>query len=266
MNFTEYINESTLADATKKTHIKNLDILSDILDEPMKVIIKSLDKKYNTRQIFQYNKTISKYLDFKNRPKDRVVLLEYAKTIKDSMTLSQQKRTCEIKKEIENNDMKDKEQLFIALDNLYSEGDYIKFIINYLLLNFHTRNQDLDLTITNTKKEMNDETNYLLVRKSKVVFIRNNYKTKDLYGVKEYVITDKKFIYAVKQIGLGKILHTNNISREVRSHTIDKLSESQINKIIMFSLPVNDLEHISQSRGTSIPTLLESYNPNKICK
>tara|TARA_R110001632_G_scaffold181648_4_gene301743 strand:+ start:3175 stop:3975 length:801 start_codon:yes stop_codon:yes gene_type:complete len=266
MNFPTYITETKLAEATKKTHIKNFDILENIINEPVKVIIKSLDKNYNTRQIFQYNKTISKYLDFKNRPKDRVVLLDYAKKIKDSITTLQQKRTCTIKKDIENNDMKDKEQLMEALDNLYSEGAYLKFIINYLLLNFHTRNQDLDLTITNTNKEMNDETNYLLVRKNKVVFIRNNYKTKELYGVKEYVITDKKFIYAVKQLGLGKILHTNNISREVRSHTIDKLSESQINKIIMFSLPVNDLEHISQSRGTSINTLLESYNPNKICK
>ena len=259
MNFTKYITETTLADATKKTHIKNLDILSDLLDEPMKVMIKSLDKKYNTRQIFQYNKTISKYLEYKNRPKDRVVLLEYAKKIKDEMTLSQQKRTCTIKKDIEEGNMKTKDELFI-------EGAYLKFIINYLLLNFHTRNQDLDLTITNTKKEMNDETNYLLVRKSKVVFIRNNYKTKDLDGVKEYTITDKKFIYAVKQIGIGSLLKTKNIAREVRSLTIDKLSESQINKIMMFSLPVNDLEHISQSRGTSINTLLESYNPNKICK
>ena len=266
MNFTEYINETTLADATKKTHINNLDILSDILDEPIKVIIKSLDKKYTTRQIFQYNKTISKYLDFKKRPRDRAVLLDYAKTIKDSMTLSQQKRTCEIKTNIEEGNMKDKEQLFIALDNLYSEGVYLKFIINYLLLHYHTRNQDLNLTITNTNKNIDTETNYLLVRKSKVIYIRNNYKTHELYGEKIYTITDKKFIYSVKQLGIGSLLKTKNIAREVRSHTIDKLSESQINKIMMYSLPINDLSHISDSRGTSINTLLNSYNPNKSCE
>ena len=263
MNFTEYINETTLAEATKNTHIKNLDILEGIINEPIKVIIKTLDKKYNTKQIFQYNKTISKYLDFKKRPRDRAVLLDYAKTIKDSMTLSQQKRTCEIKTNIEEGNMKDKDELFIALDNLYSEGAYLKYIINYLLLNFHTRNQDLDLTITNTNRNMNDETNYLLVRKNKVVFIRNNYKTHELYGVKEYTITDKKFIYAVKQLGLGSLLKTKNIAREVRSLTIDKLSESQINKIMMYSLPINNLQHISDSRGTSINTLLNSYDPNK---
>jgi hypothetical protein len=110
---------------------------------------------------------------------------------------------------------------------------------------------------------MNDETNYLLARKNKIIYIRNKYKTIDLYGKKIYTILNKKFIYAVKQVGIGSLLKTKNIAREIRSHTIDKLSESEINKIMMYSLPVNDLEYISASRGTSIPTLMNSYNPNR---
>ena len=217
----------------KKTHLKNMDTLESVVSKSINKIIKHLETNFTTKQIFQLNKTLSKYLDFMDRDKDRKKLLEYALKVKEKMSESQQERTCAIKTRIEDGTLKTVDELKTALDKLYDDREYKKYIINYLLINFHTRNQDLDLIITKTKRNMDDNKNYLLVRKSKIEFIRNNYKTKDLYGTKEYTITDKKFIDAVTQLGEIKLLHTNNVSREVSNNTIDKLTESEMNKIMM---------------------------------
>ena len=262
--FKSYISSLKLAEPTKVVHLRNTDLLEPILDKSPKKMINYLNKNVSLAQRFQLNKTISKYLEFVNRMEDREIMLVYAREVKDELTKKQQEKTCEIKDMIEDKTMKTKAELFVALNELYKNVEYRAYIINYLLLNFSVRNMDLDLILTKTKKGMSPDKNYLLIRKSKIVFIRNNYKTVKLYGTKEYVITDKKFINSVYNILPDEtLLKTNNIGREVRKYTIDGLSESQLNKIMVYDLGVNELEHISQSRGTSLKVLTEAYNPCK---
>lgn len=263
-DFKTHITDSDLADPTKKVHLKNIETLGQHLDKPIKKIIKHLKTNVTINQQFQINKTLSKYLQFMKRDDDREVLLDYAKTISDKMTKQQQTKTCDIKKGIEEGTIKTREQLLEALDELYNDGEWKKYIINYLLFHFHTRNKDLNVTIVKRKMDTKDEnTNYLWLKKKAVDFIRKDYKTKDLYGNKTYTITDPKFIAAVKQYGETNLLNTNNLAREVKNNTIDKLTESQVNKIFIYSLPITELSHISQSRGTSLQTLVDRYNPNK---
>lgn len=263
-SFKQYLLETKLAKTTIAAHNRNLDTLGNILLSDIDIIIQYLKTTFTVNQIYQLNKTISKYLDFNDRTKDRVKLLEFATDIKTQVAKHQLDKTKNIKTKIEDGELKTIKQLYDALDVLYDTGQYKKYIVNYILLNYHTRNLDLDLTITFSRKYMNSVENYLLVRKTKVEFIRNNYKTVDLYGEKIYTNRDPRFVYACLHVGEMKLLHTSNIGREVKSMTIDNLSESEINKIAMYALPANKIEYMSKSRGTSVQVLLDSYNPNKI--
>ena len=260
MDFPQYIASLALAEPTKTVHLNNIKkITTDVLDLPMKQSVKYLEKNFSENQQFQLYKTLSKFYLFKNRMDDRDKLMEVTKALKEKMTAKQQVKTCKVKTDVEEGSMKNRDQLLEALNNLYTEQQYKKYIINYLLLYFNVRNQDVDVELITKKSDVKDG-NYLLIRKKQIVYIRNHYKTMYKYGQKTYTITDKKFVSAVNSFGETKLLHTNNIAREVRNNTIDKLSESQLTKITMLEMKAPELQAISDSRGTDVKTLLTSYS------
>ena len=53
------------------------------------------------------------------------------------------------------------------------------------MMHYGVRNKDLNLSIVKTKKEMTDGNNYLLLKKDKVVYIRDDYKTHKTYAQPE---------------------------------------------------------------------------------
>ena len=160
---------------------------------------------------------------------------------------------------------------------LYESERWTDFIINYLLIHFHTRNSDLNFELVPFKREIkeNPDLNYLWfsVRAKKATLYRRNYKTVGKYGMKQDVITDVKFLTAIKKVFACRkkgedcgvfIPNTQNVGYFVMKSTLDNLGENVYNKIIVdhFKNNLNMLKEISNSRGTSIDTLHSNYNIN----
>ena len=87
---------------------------------------------------------------------------------------------------------------------LYESERWTDFIINYLLIYFHTRNEDVNFELVPFKRDIkaNPDINYLWYSKraKKATLYRRNYKTANKYGIKIDTITDSKFLNAIKQI------------------------------------------------------------------
>ncbi len=86
------------------------------------------------------------------------------------------------------------------LSKYYKDKDYKNFVILYLLLNYNTRNKDLVARVVNNEADINQKENFLFIREKDVVYIRNDYKTNDTYGMKQDVIVAKKLFNAVKEV------------------------------------------------------------------
>jgi len=172
------------------------------------------------------------------------------------------------------------------MNYLYDKNEWTDFIINYLLINFQVRNQDLDFTIISRKKDATDsKKNYMWLQnsKSKVTFIRNVYKTSSIiapdgldhgYGQKINNITDKKFLIAIRRIlgcqssGLdcGTFIPTKSaIAYHLQKATYKQIGEGKYFKIIVnhFRNDIDKLKEISANRGTDLKTILNSYDIEK---
>ena len=119
------------------------------------------------------------------------------------------------------------------MESLYKEKDYDAFLVNYLLINFGVRNQDIDLIITIDKEDVRPNDNYLLVQKSTIKYIRYNYKTSETYGAKQNVIRSAKVMRACMELlgdepnplllarNNGKRIADNSLNNAVSSKTFD---------------------------------------------
>lgn len=157
-----------------------------------------------------------------------------------------------------------------------------KYIVSFLMFKLTCRNMDIALADVHAKpKENYDENrNHLIVDGSKVIFIRNKYKTIKKYGVKKNVINVKKFTDMIKKY-LGdsekKALFSQRNGGEITGSAIASylkkfivlgLNEGQIVKIVLKQADetgsYNMLRTISNNRGTSISVLLSEYDVSNI--
>ena len=162
---------------------------------------------------------------------------------------------------------------------LYDSERWTDYIINYLLIYFHTRNEDVNFELVPFKRDTkeNKDINYLWYSKraKKATLYRRNYKTAGKYGMKTNTITDPKFLNAIKQIfecrkkGIEGcdvfIPNKENVGYYVKKSTLDNLGEGLYNKIVLnhFRNNLDKLTEISKSRGTSLDTLYENYDIDK---
>ena len=144
---------------------------------------------------------------------------------------------------------------------------HASYIINYILLHFCVRNRDLNVTIDELKDEIPNEGNWLLIAADKVIFVRNDYKTHNTYGVLVFDITQKLFAKYVKQLykrGDTKLLKSKTFDKEIKGYTLKGLSETQICKTVVYHFLTNnrysEVLEISKRRGTSLEALLQNYN------
>jgi len=168
-------------------------------------------------------------------------------------------------------------------NNLYSEQKYRDFLINWLLINYNTRNLDLQLSIVPSKKEANDLTkNYLVLRPGgTMMYIRRMYKTVGTYGAKSQVFKNAKVMRAANAFveekggfengpihllstGQNKQIDDASIQKFIRKRTLNGISEGDINKIIVSMVDnIGDfkaLQKVSFNRGTSIENLITQYH------
>ncbi len=230
--------------------------------------IKSLENEKNENILSYINIciVIRKSLELDNE------LLKLFRTEKNKEMRSKQTETNEKIGDIIN-DIKI-EELYEYLENLYKTKLYNSYIINYLIINFSTRNKDLDLIITKTCKNENED-NFLIIRSKDVKFIRNNYKTSETYGKLENLIKDKKFIDSCKKLLGNKkeifLIATKNgdritkwIGEYIKERTYLKLGQSKIFKIILKTKSKSDLLNLRNKRGTNPTTMLEYYDVDRV--
>ena len=202
--------------------------------------------------------------------KDVVELSDYRETLKVALVSEIKKKNAALA-EI----LPEYSDLVEYTERLFDTGDHINYVINFLLLNYNVRNMDLDFKITTKLNEATDDKiNFMVILPSKIMYIRNRYKTAETYGPKTHKITDEKFTFAIKKIYqmMKKEDHSEyvnpiipnpgTISYRIQSATYKSLGEGAYAKICInhFRNDVEALQRISENRGTSLATLLTDYN------
>lgn len=155
---------------------------------------------------------------------------------------------------------------------LYEKGEWTDFIINYLLINYQVRNQDLVFDIVRFKRDTQDtDKNYMWLSNKKVVYSRNNYKTAGKYGKKVITITDPKFIVALKRIlshqkydeEKGVFIPTlSQVGYYIKKATFKQIGEGAYMKIVVNKFRDNwdKIQEISENRGTDTKTIRTNYD------
>ena len=158
------------------------------------------------------------------------------------------------------------------MNNLYDSSAWTDYIINYLLINYQVRNVDLLFDIVKLKRLANDKTkNYMWLGPYKATYIRNVYKTAGTYGKKVFIITDAKFLTALKRVIAHQkndeyqgefIPNENQLGYYIQKATYKAIGEGNYFKVIVnqYRNDLDKIKEISDHRGTKIQTILDSYD------
>ena len=242
-----------------------LDFISDMIDDG-KSVHSALNYLASIINIRRYHKLSTIDLDKR----------------REVMIIQKQNQKKQKNKELLEAGLPTKKELLKHLDDKYKNEQWRDYIILYLIINFHTRNKDLDVAfVDNITLSKNETLNTLVVKKTHVNYIRNNYKTSDSYGRKAYSIKNRKFREAVnnylEQIGdtndkyiylltdsKGNHVQEDSIQKIISRTTLNNLSTTLYNKVLTTAAVKNgdmdELKTISERRGTTIPVLLQSYD------
>lgn len=255
----DYIRLKTLLGT--KSHISNL---------PQKKIleaIKNTDKA--KRPLLNIAIVLFK---FKDKAHNRLI------TYRDELFKDMNKKQANKNETIIENANTTYDDLIDALDRA-KKDDYILF---YLLIKYNLRNLDLisRLVINTDELEDKDEENYILYEVDTATFYVNNYKTKDSYGAKKFVIDDEKFLKILHnkyEMGdeylfnnrTGKPYKQNELGKYIKSRfkvyiPLSNLSQSTIYKILQAKNEKNGdikaLMKMSKNRGHQLMTNLTTYS------
>jgi len=262
----EYIEkQDKISDQTKKTYIQTAKTLPFNITTSQPTIIKKLKELYNNPN------TLSLYLNMIILVR-RHLNLEHEKLIK----LRNDLRTEIIKLRKENmTSTKSELPTYNEINEKLNELVGIRYILNYLLITYGLRNKDINLLYVNKLPSNKEDENYLVQTKNSIKLDINDYKTDSTFGNKSITITDKKFKEELNKLNLkdnsyilpkrdGSKLKVNSFNDKVLSLTIDGLGETKIFKILVKHLldkkNFNKLEDLVNSRGTSLSTIMKSYN------
>ena len=164
-------------------------------------------------------------------------------------------------------------------DQFYNEN-WRGYIINFLLINYNTRNADLDVEFVNTihKTKADKKRNYIVIRKHDFVYIRNNYKTFAKYKQKRHIFKSIPFARAVRGLTAalpqgspvhlldknGLPINNNSIANYIKKFTYKNLTEGDYNKVAVSAITdiadLRELEKLGERRGTDLKSLIQYYN------
>jgi hypothetical protein len=195
--------------------------------------------------------TLSKYRHYKGKTTETI--REFLRQANADARLLQQKKNLILKETLPTIDFKK------MLNGYYRDKQNKNFVILYLLMTYNTRNQDLVLRVVKDESDLNEKENFLFIREKDVVYIRNEYKTKDKYGMKRDVIKAKKFFNAVQELD-SLLIDDGNLDRQVKKVT-GGINQSSMFKIMIASN--NNLKAIvkaSKNRGTNMNTIGTNYD------
>jgi len=195
--------------------------------------------------------TISKYRHYKGKTTETIREFLH-KTNAESSLLQRQKNDI-LKANLFDIDFKK------MLNDYYRNKDYKRFVILFLLMNYNTRNRDLVLRVTNDEADLNEDENFLFIRDKEVVYIRNDYKTKERYGTKRDIIKAKKFFNAVQEVD-SLLINNNNLDRQVKAVTGGINQSTLFKMLITKNNNLKSIEKASKNRGTNMETIATSYD------
>jgi len=265
--FEEYLNslEKPLAEKSAKMYLNQYiqivrKVKKDLTDMSVANIKKYLDDipNMNTRKnhlnIFIMLK--------KTEPEDYAELYELRNSLKETIETALKEKNvdlCEI------------------LPDYKEVSDFAKkqigraYLVNYILLNYGVRSQDLDTTITNQEIN-NKKDNFLILSadEKSVDYIRNRYKTIGTHGAQLQTIKDKKFVSIVKDLlrdhNSVKMFDLKQADKALRKFTYKGLSEGEYFKVLVCHLyetkQITKLYKMGDTRGTNIDVILRNYNLN----
>lgn len=171
------------------------------------------------------------------------------------------------------------------IDELYTEGDYSKYLVNELIFSFGLRNVDINLIIVtlpeykDIKKndlEKYERENWLVLKKNSCDLVINRYKTKGSHGTKTIEVKLKKVVDAGNKLGPGWLIQ-NNKNLPIADDNVHKylnlmnynditLTQSDYFKITVQHLQsqpnsLHKINMLSKTRGSkNLDTLDKHYN------
>jgi len=199
-----------------------------------------------------------------NLPVDKLIL--YRKSLKGDILEANVDRAKELK-----DTLPTYKTLVDYTDKLFEEGQYVKYVINYLLISLGVRNMDLNLIITRDNSLVNNTDNWLVIRKTSIRYLRYNFKTADAYECRENEIKNDKLRQSLEEIlgeddetyllqtADGERLKTVNLNKYISRATYKGLGQAKYFKI-MLNRNKTDIERLSVNRGTNFKTMIEHYD------
>ena len=266
MDLKELIQEKEISESSKKVYLSLLKRMEKAKFKP----------PMRANEKLNYVKEFISSFENPNTRLDMLNLIIVLRNIKELSVeklkeyrsqLKQQQKSHQVQKM---SDAGDKLMTYVdftkALSEAYLKDEWKKYIVNYLMMRYGVRNKDLNLEIVKTKKEMTDGNNYLLLKKDKVVYIRDQYKTKLTYGKKTHEIHDNLFHECVKKAGVGKLIAEAQISNGLRKLYLNKMGEAKVFKMMIDHYYEKDdsasIKRLAADRGTSLSVVQGFYNVN----
>jgi len=270
-SFITYMKSQGLSEKTITEHSRNLikfkNLGGDIKWSENKLIdfIKQHYNEGSQQKII--TSTISKYRHYKGKTTETI--RDFLRLTNNEASLLQRQKNEKLKSNLPDIDFKK------MLNDYYRQKQYKNFVILFLLMNYNTRNRDLVLRVTNDEAVLNDDENFLFIRDREVVYIRNDYKTKERYGTKRDIIKAKKFFNAVQggvtpphntgfegQSPLldSLLINNSNLDRQVKAVTGGINQSTMFKMLIAKNNNLKSIEKASKNRGTNMETIATSYD------
>jgi hypothetical protein len=256
-------NGDDVSENTRKTYINiGKNIPFNVLTT-QNTIIKKLE------ELIDNPNTLALYLNLiillrRHNKEETDKLIKYRNKLREKITSLRKEKLGDIKNKLPKKD---------ELLNKLNEMTGIRYIINYLFMNYGLRNKDINLK--KVDKPPDNKENYLVLSPTKAELIINDYKTDETFGQKKIVVKDKKFLKELKGLSVkdgdyliskkdGSKLKISTFNERVKALSIDKLGETNIFKVLIADLLADKnfpaIEKLVETRGTSLSTIMKSYN------
>tara|TARA_R100000654_G_scaffold74682_1_gene109678 strand:- start:296 stop:1195 length:900 start_codon:yes stop_codon:yes gene_type:complete len=250
---------------TQKTYLQISNTLPFNVLTTQSTIIKKLNDLYknpNTKALY-LNMII---LVRRHNGEETDKLIKFRNSLRDDIIQIRKDKMSETKKELPN---------YNELLGKLNELKGLNYIVNYLFVKHGLRNKDINLKFVSKIPKDKEDENYLTHSKSKAQLDINDYKTDKTFGNKSIIITDKRFLQELKDLKLkdgeylikkknGDKLKISSFNERILNMSIDKLGEAKIFKVLIAHLldkkDFKRIEELVSSRGTSISTIMKSYN------
>jgi hypothetical protein len=257
--------QDKISSQTKKTYLQTASTLPFSINMSQPTIIKKLKELYTNPN------TLSLYLNMiillrRDNNLDFDKLVKLRNDLREEIILIRKENMSTTKNNL---------PTYTEIVDKLNELSGIRYILNYLLITYGLRNKDINLLYVNKLPSDKEDENYLVQTKNSIKLDINDYKTDNTFGNKSITITDNKFKEELNKLNLkpntyllpkknGDKLKLNSFNDKVIALTIDGLGETKIFKILVKHLldkkDFGKLEELVNTRGTSLATIMKSYN------